>query len=254
MPETTIAERLLARFTSPASAAALVGDLLELHPDPERLRTSLAMNLAVAGLALRIYWRPLLAIPFATLMVWGRYSPGGWVMHLHSPKDLIEGVPYGSAQFWQMISFQVLFGLLWQIFPYLAFRFGFRDPLVQLTAVIFVVLDIGWLMWTGTHTFVLALAGLVPVACFAAVIQRYRKPAVFLALEVLVAAVSLQLVLAIQNFQVAYLIRHHLETAPLNLWPLRISIYLGLLNLCISTWVGLKWLHRQPPPTLVSND
>jgi hypothetical protein len=124
MPSASIAEWIVARFTSEKRATSIVGDLLELKPE----KGPLWFWLAASGVVLALVWRRPLA--FIAAFYAGAWAIGGFQMTTvgihaqHRPPECS----------WMPV-FMVLSAaatILLFLLVYAAIRYGFRDQVTQL--------------------------------------------------------------------------------------------------------------------------
>lgn len=168
MVSTPAAEWLIARFTDPDKAIAMVGDLLEEVPD----RGALWFWLSVADIALRLNARRLLAFACGAICLSSlRVLP----MPLYAP---LRGMPPASepSESWRPL-FEVL-GLLamqmWVAAPFLIVRYGGRDRLARLALAFSAPLTTAVICWRSPAVVVVSVAAAAAVFAGSTVSRQWR--------------------------------------------------------------------------------
>lgn len=123
MRRASVAEWTIRRVAGKERAASIVGDLVETAQH----RGSLWFCLAVAGVVVRLLWRPLVAFVAA-------FYAGGWTYQGLQMAVVGIHTQHRPPEPWMPL-FSVLVGagtLLWISSLYLVIRYGFRDRLAQI--------------------------------------------------------------------------------------------------------------------------
>ena len=186
MVSTPAAEWLIARFTDPDKAIAIVGDLLEEVPE----RGALWFWLSVADIALRLNGRRLLAFACGAICLSSlRVLP----MPLYAP---LRGMPPASepSESWRPL-FEVL-GLLamqmWVAAPFLIVRYGGRDRFARLALAFSVPLTTAVICWRSPAVVVVSVAAAAAILAGSTVFTHWRRPLMGLAIAALIGYGSFQ--------------------------------------------------------------
>jgi hypothetical protein len=170
MPNTSLAESILALAAGPTRAAAIYGDLTEMAATRGR-----AWLIAAYGRTLFTFtWRIVLALfvadvgrqlAFDTFHLYLRHTPEAWRANNGSFVNLLNASGPLLACIMSTLWFALFFALV---------RYGRRDAFVRLTALITAGAFVAFLAipWIS----LLAFAATLALACAAFLSQRWRKP------------------------------------------------------------------------------
>jgi len=141
MHSASMAEWIVARFTSEKRAASIVGDLLELQPH----KGPLWFWLSVSGVVLALVWRRPLA--FIAAIYAGGWAFGGFQMAITGVHAQHRPPEYPWMPVFMVLSAAAT--ILLTLLVYAAIRYGFRDRVAQLalalTALAAAVIYFWWL-------------------------------------------------------------------------------------------------------------
>jgi hypothetical protein len=173
--QTTPAEWLLARLTTPTRAAAILGDLLELSATRGRLWFWTAYTRTLIALG----WRTPIALVAAYACDRSR-----WVfIAIHSSMHwLDQRLPRASSRYygqaWAMPLGTMLVGLEF-LLPFVLVRFGPRDRLTRLASAFFLL---SLPLWGNRLSGLYLVTGLTAIAVPAALcLREWRRPMIVLA-------------------------------------------------------------------------
>ncbi len=186
MVSTPAAEWLIARFTGPDKAIAIVGDLLEEVPE----RGALWFWLSVADIVLRLNGRRLLAFACGAICLsFLRVLP----MPVYAP---LHGMPPASEPSENWRPFFEVFGLLamqmWVAAPFLIVRYGSRDRFARLALAFSVPLTAAVICWRSPAVVVVSLAAAAAILVGSTVFAQWRWPLMGLVIAAFVGYAGFQ--------------------------------------------------------------
>jgi hypothetical protein len=178
MHSVSIAEWVVARFTSKNQATSILGDLLELKPQNGPLWFWLSLARVVVSLA----WRRPLAFVAAVCTYFAAFGGSFLVAWLHIPLRIL---PDGA---WRIV-FAVFFlaaNMLWFLLVYAAIRYGVRNRVTWLALAFALLISAGVYSWSRPA--VLAASVVLTICLVAASLWSVeRRRAALVVLAVLMA-------------------------------------------------------------------
>jgi len=253
MPKTT-AEWLLASLATPDRAAAIMGDLTEMAATRGRLWLWMAYARSLVAVA----WRTPAAVVAAIVSV--KYLRRSGLPRLLYAIHLY-GISFNNSRLWfqhrshlahlahfsWIVSLGVVF-TLWILLPYVAIRFGLRNPLTRLAGILFLFAVPVYTFRPQIYTSTGLICALIVVAALASAL--WRKQMIFL-----LAGYAIH---ELVYYACYYASVAHSPAAfrdnpfPLSLFGMRIDDPVGI---AITVMIGpplYRWL-LQPRPTGVAH-
>lgn len=180
MPKTTPAEWLLARFTTPDRAAAILGDLTEIATT----RGNLWFWAAYLRTLLSLTWRGPAAfvVGLASLTALYRLRNFGTFHHRPFAWDRLAHPYIQQAVFYLAVQ-------LWFLVPFAVARYGSRDRLARVGLPIVLAMT-GVIFNVPLLSPILAVAGIAAIAGSLAY-DRWRRPAIMLVATSVIGAFTL---------------------------------------------------------------
>jgi hypothetical protein len=133
MSSASFAEWVIARFTTKARAASIIGDLLEAVPE----RGKPWFWLSVAGVFFSLTWRHALAF-VVTFCLWKYRWRATLSVKVLSPSEVASEIASYHPPTLTMLFYMYLYSLGFQLRPgtfYMAIRYGLKDTFVRHTLV-----------------------------------------------------------------------------------------------------------------------
>lgn len=226
MPNATWAEWILARFTSRARAASVVGDLLETTPH----RGTLWFWFSVARIALSLIWRPTIAFvaAFYVGLFWRTFAIIAFLRVGHAPYERYTFAWWEPSE--PLFSVMWFGAVLWTAALYAAIRYGLRDHLAQFALGFCSLITILVLFWQTPIVAVTCIA--FGLAMLIASIWSAQRSRVLLALAAALAV----------GFG-GGLLPLYLRVVMENLFSYRLSrsnLDREIVNICF--WVWTAWI------------
>jgi hypothetical protein len=137
MRSASFAEWIIARFTTKARAASIIGDLLEAVPQKGKLW----FWLSVAGVFFSLTWRPALALA-VTFCLWQYRWRGTARVEVMSASELAAGIASYHPPTLKMLLYMYLYSIGFQLRLgtfYMAIRYGLKDMFVRHTLVAWIL-------------------------------------------------------------------------------------------------------------------
>jgi hypothetical protein len=242
MRSASIAEWMIGRFTDRSRAAWIIGDLNEVQSEKGRLW----FWLSVAGILIRLGWRPLTAFVAA-------FYAGNWA--LVAFQRAAFAVPFDSPHrawgIWETVLENLPFigAVLWTGLLYAAIRYGIRDRLVHFVLAMTGLVSVITYYWWEPFVPEVCVALIVAIAAACMLSGKGRRNALILVLFVSIGRVS--------TLFCGYLVHQHLIfSGPMGDVELRahssilwMIFCLYLLNAWILTAV-FSWLRHWIPLAL----
>src|SRR5580693_1660916 len=168
MRSASLAEWIIARFTTKARAASIIGDLLEALPQKGKLW----FWLSVAGVFFSLTWRPALALA-VTFCLWKYRWRATLSVKVLSPSEVASEIASYHPPTFAMLFYLYLYSLGFQLRLgafYMAIRYGLKDMFVRHTLS-------GWLL-VGFVTQYFYTSPRIAIACAALAICAFVYSAV----------------------------------------------------------------------------
>lgn len=202
MYSTSIAEWMIALFTSKKRAAAIVGDLLELRPQKGTLWFWLSLTEVTAAHG----WRPVLAFIAA-------FYAGGWTFTGFQMAIFGIYAEHHPGYLWGLL-LSVAGGvgtILWITGVYSTIRYGFRDRLTQLSLGLVSVMSVIIFYWW--QPVILAACATIGgcLVCVSIMKQDRRKAAL-----ILLSTIGMGFVAFFLSMYFASLYQHFIYAAPVG--------------------------------------